>query len=235
MAPLIISHRGKIDLSSQENTLVGIQEVIDLGIEMVEFDVRKTKDNVLICYHDANIQNIPISEIYFEQLKERVPEVCSLVEVIDICKEKIGVNVEIKESGFESIIVELLTKNFEYDSFFVTSFFPLIIRKIKKLDARIQAGLLLGHGFNLSVYYRVIKESMFMNDFLYSNADFISPYYKIYELGLMAKFKELEIPIQLWTVNDIGLLKDLINSDIQSIVTDIPEKALQIRSNSNNV
>ena len=110
MAPLIISHRGKIDLSSQENTLVGIQEVIDLGIDMVEFDVRKTKDNVLICYHDANIQNIPISEIYFEQLKERVPEVCSLVEVIDICKEKIGVNVEIKESGFESIIVELLTK-----------------------------------------------------------------------------------------------------------------------------
>ena len=235
MAPLIISHRGKIDLSSQENTLVGIQEVIDLGIDMVEFDVRKTKDNVLICYHDANIQNIPISEIYFEQLKERVPEVCSFVEVIDICKEKIGVNVEIKESGFESIIVELLTKNFEYGSFFVTSFFPLIIREIKKLDARIQAGLLLGHGFNLSVYYRVIKESMFMNDFLYSNADFISPYYKIYELGLMAKFKELEIPIQLWTVNDIGLLKDLINSDIQSIVTDIPEKALQIRSNSNNV
>jgi glycerophosphoryl diester phosphodiesterase len=209
--------------------------VIDLGIEMVEFDVRKTKDNVLICYHDANIQNIPISEMYFEQLKERVPEVCSFAEVIDICKEKIAVNVEIKESGFESIIVELLTKNFEYDSFFVTSFFPFIIRKIKKLDARIHAGLLLGHGFNLSVYYRVIKESIFMNDFLYSNADFISPFYKIYELGLMAKFKELEIPIQLWTVNDIGLLKDLINSDIQSIVTDIPEKALQIRSNSNNV
>lgn len=235
MAPLIISHRGKIDLSSQENTLVGIQEVIDLGIEMVEFDVRKTKDNVLVCYHDATIKNRPISEMYFEQLKEMVPRVSSLVDVIEICKKKIAVNVEIKEPGFERVIVELLTNNFEYDSFFITSFFPLILRRIKKLDASIRAGLLLGHGFNLSVYYRVIKESVFMRDFLYSNADFISPFYKIYELGLMAKFKGLGIPIQLWTVNDISLLKDLINSDIQSIVTDIPEKALQIRSNSKNV
>ena len=51
----------------------------------------------------------------------------------------------------------------------------------------------------------------------------------------MTKFKELEIPIQLWTVNDIGLLKDLINSDIQSIVTDVSEELFQTHQNSKNV
>ena len=46
MAPRIISHRGKVDLSSSENSLVGIQEAIDLGVNMIEFDVRKTANNL---------------------------------------------------------------------------------------------------------------------------------------------------------------------------------------------
>ena len=65
-----------------------------------------------------------------------------------------------------------------------------------------------------------------MEEFFYSKADFISPYYKLYEIGLMRKFENLGIPIQLWTVNDLDLLKDLINSDIHSIVTDISSKIL---------
>ena len=58
MSPRIISHRGKVDLSSLENDLAGIQEAIDLGVDMVEFDVRKTSDNVLVCYHDESINGI---------------------------------------------------------------------------------------------------------------------------------------------------------------------------------
>ena len=55
-----------------------------------------------------------------------------------------------------------------------------------------------------------------MSEFYYSRADFISPFYKIYEIGLMKRFENLGIPIQLWTVNDLVFLKDLINSDIHS-------------------
>ena len=61
------------------------------------------------------------------------------------------------------------------------------------------------------------------------NLDFSSDryaYYKIYEMGLMRNFQKKGIPIQLWTVNELNLLKDLINSDIQSIVTDVPSQIL---------
>ena len=51
----------------------------------------------------------------------------------------------------------------------------------------------------------------------------------------MKRFENLGIPIQLWTVNDLVFLKDLINSDIQSIVTDVPEKLFQADLNSKNV
>ena len=54
-------------------------------------------------------------------------------------------------------------------------------------------------------------------------------------MGLMKKFENLGIPIQLWTVNDLNFLKDLINSDIQSVVTDVSRNFFQMHLNSKDV
>ena len=69
--------------------------------------------------------------------------ICKLDEVIDICKDKVGVNLEIKEKGFEDRVVDQLRANFSYDKIFVTSFSSSVIRKVKSLDSKITAGLLL--------------------------------------------------------------------------------------------
>ena len=235
MSPRIISHRGKIDLDSPENDLVGIQEAIDLGVDMVEFDVRRTNDNVLICYHDADINGSLISELSFKDVNLLKGRVFELDEVIGLCKGKIGVNLEIKEEGFEDRIVKQLTNNFSYDNFYVTSFSSSIIRSIKALDSKITAGLLVGDAINYQVFYKILKEAIFMTEFDNSKADFISPFYKIYEMGLMGKFESRGIPIQLWTVNDLNFLKDLINSGIQSVVTDVSRNFFQMRLDSKDV
>jgi len=228
MSPLIISHRGKINLGSPENVLVGIQEAIELGVDMVEFDVRRTKDGCLVCHHDATVEDKLVSDLSFKALKKLKRSICKLEEVIDICKGKVGVNLEIKEKGFEGRIVNRLTENFSYDKIFVTSFSSSVIREIKNVDSKITAGLLIGEAISFKVFYKILKEAIFMTEFHYSKADFISPFYKVYEMGLMKRFVNQGIPIQLWTVNDLVFLKDLINSDIQSIVTDVPGKLFQI-------
>ena len=226
MSPRIISHRGKIDLSSPENDLRGIQEAIDLGVGMVEFDVRKTSDEVLVCHHDGKVNGVSVSSLSYESLRNSNEHLCRLEEVLSLCKGKVGVNLEIKEEGFEARVVDLLIANFSYDNIYVTSFIPSVIRSIKSQDLKIVSGLLLGDAMSYQVFYRIVKEAISMEDFYYSKADFISPYYKIYEMGLMRNFQKKGIPIQLWTVNELKLLKDLINSDIQSIVTDVPSKIL---------
>lgn len=226
MSPRIISHRGKIDLSSPENDLRGIQEAIDLGVGMVEFDVRKTSDEVLVCHHDAKVNGVSVSSLSYESLRNSNEHLCRLEEVLSLCKGKVGVNLEIKEEGFEARVVDLLIANFSYDNIYVTSFIPSVIRSVKSQDLKIVSGLLLGDAMSYQVFYRIVKEAISMEDFYYSKADFISPYYKIYEMGLMRNFQKKGIPIQLWTVNELKLLKDLINSDIQSIVTDVPSQIL---------
>ena len=226
MSPRIISHRGKIDFSSPENDLRGIQEAINLGVGMVEFDVRKTSDEVLVCHHDAKVNGVSVSSLTYESLRNSNENLCRLEEVLSLCKGKVGVNLEIKEKGFEAKVVDLLVANFSYDNIYVTSFIPSVIRSVKCQDLKIVSGLLLGDAMSYQVFYRIVKEAISMEDFYYSKADFISPYYKIYEMGLMRNFQKRGIPIQLWTVNELKLLKDLINSDIQSIVTDVPSQIL---------
>ena len=227
MSPRIISHRGKIDLNSSENDLRGIQEAINLGVDMVEFDVRKTSDEVLVCHHDAKVNGVSVSNITYNSLKNSNERLCKLDEVLSLCKGKIGVNLEIKEEGFETKAVDLLVDNFSYDDIYVTSFIPSVIRSVKSQDSKIVSGLLLGDAMSYQVFYRIVKEAISMNDFYYSKADFISPYYKIYEMGLMYNFQKNGVPIQLWTVNELNLLKDLINSDIHSVVTDVPSQILE--------
>ena len=45
---MVIAHRGASALAPHENTLEAFQIAIDLKADMVEFDVRKTSDNILI-------------------------------------------------------------------------------------------------------------------------------------------------------------------------------------------
>ena len=111
MSPRIISHRAKIDLSSPENDLRGIQEAIDLGVGMVEFDVRKTSDEILVCHHDAKVHGVSVSNLTYESLKNYNEHSCKLEEVLSLCKGKVGVNLEIKEEGFKVAIVPIGSGN----------------------------------------------------------------------------------------------------------------------------
>ena len=134
MSPRIISHRGKVDLSSPENDLIGIQQAIELGVDMVEFDVRRTSDDVLVCHHDAKVDGVAVSNLSYNMIKDNNKHLCKVDEVLSLCKGKIGVNLEIKEAGFETRVVDMLVSNFSYEDIYVTSFLPSVIRSVKELD-----------------------------------------------------------------------------------------------------
>src|SRR5262245_38535611 len=50
----IIGHQGSC-ADTPGNTLVGARRAIDAGAHVTEVDVRTTKDGVLVCLHDAEV------------------------------------------------------------------------------------------------------------------------------------------------------------------------------------
>ncbi len=54
---ILIGHRGAAGIEP-ENTLQGIEVARELNVDMIEFDLRVTKDNKLVLFHDANLLRI---------------------------------------------------------------------------------------------------------------------------------------------------------------------------------
>ena len=61
MKPVIIAHRGASALATHENSLEAFQIAIELGADLVEFDIRQTRDRKLIVFHDSHYMGTPVS------------------------------------------------------------------------------------------------------------------------------------------------------------------------------
>jgi glycerophosphoryl diester phosphodiesterase len=234
MVTKIISHRGRTSKNSEDNTLQAINDAINLSIDMVEVDIRKTKDSQIICFHDPTLNGVLLKDMDYSEIIEINPNIPTLEQVLWTSKDRIEMDFEFKESGYEKEIISIILDYFEYNDFIVTSFNIDVVRKVKEIDDKIKVGMLLGSEVSPTQLLEVIYESLFLYNFKISGADFISPYYKIYEAGWINRFVRKKIPILVWTVNDQDLLKTLIHQEIYSVVTDIPEIALKIRKSIYN-
>ncbi len=72
--PHLIGHRG-VKGYAPENTAVSLHMAADMGIKMVEFDVKLTKDGVPILFHDDDLMRVlgredKIADLTWEELQE---------------------------------------------------------------------------------------------------------------------------------------------------------------------
>ena len=54
LARPVIGHRGN-RAHAPENTLASFQEAVALGVDALEFDLRVSRDGVLMVFHDATL------------------------------------------------------------------------------------------------------------------------------------------------------------------------------------
>lgn len=52
--PLVIAHRGGAG-ERPENTLIAFERAVEVGVDILELDVRSSADNVLVVHHDAAV------------------------------------------------------------------------------------------------------------------------------------------------------------------------------------
>ncbi|MCH2432140.1 MAG: glycerophosphodiester phosphodiesterase [Candidatus Poseidoniia archaeon] len=234
METKIISHRGRTSRKSADNTLASVNDAIELKVEMVEVDIRQTKDSQIVCFHDPDIQGELIRDLDYSEIIEKDSQIPTLEQVLWSAKGKIGIEIELKEPGYELEVVSIARDYFNYDKFVLKSFHPQVVERVKEIDQKIFAGLLVGSAFSLEQLFFTLKEAFTCTNFKQTNADFISPYYKIFEAGWFSRFTRNNVPIQVWTVNDVESIRTLINQQVHSIITDIPEVAIGIRESLSN-
>ena len=118
---IVVAHRADWR-NYPENSLEAIQSSIEMGVDMLELDVQRTKDGVLILMHDqkldrtttgqGNIAETTWEEISKLNLKDHKGEVTSykvpkLEDALLLCKDRIMINLDKADRYFDEVFALL--------------------------------------------------------------------------------------------------------------------------------
>lgn len=231
---IVIGHRGASGLIEHENTIEAFQKAIDLGCEAIECDIRKTKDNILVINHDPFIKDLIIKEHTYQELNDYTLSLGyhlpTLLETLEFVKDKILIDLEIKEEGYEEKIVKEVLSVLTIDKFFLRSFFDNALIKIHSINKDIRLILLTGlsHPQHLikTRYSEVFPKKRLKRCGAYA----VSPYYKELILNYASRLNHLKYPVIVWTVNDEKEMIKLVGK-VAGIITNYPDKLKNIIGN----
>ena len=199
---------------------------------MIEFDVRRTKDKVLIAYHDESIQGRPVKELTFEAIDQMARsqgfEIPTVEEVLRFTRGKIKLDVELKEEGYEKEMVELISRYLEKDQFVITSFNDASLKTTKEDYPCIQVGLILGKS-KASAWTR-ISEFFPTKRCNEAKASFMVAHWKLLRFGFLARAERNKKPVFVWTVNEEEMIRKLLHDRrVYAIITDKVDFAVLLR------
>ena len=216
---LIIAHRGA-SAHAAGNSLEAFEQAISAGADYIEFDVRRTREDELIVFHDARVRGVAVAQLSREDIarQRRHPPVL-LREVLELARGRVRIDVELKEDGYVERVLGLIGVDFAPPEVIVTSFLDPVIAQVKALHPSIPTGLLLGVG-----ELRPVARAQACH------ADYVAPHHALARLGTLARAAEAGLPALVWTVNRTELLRELIaDPRVAGIITNVPARALGLR------
>ena len=226
----ITAHRGS-SKAAPENTMAAIMKAIEDGADWVEIDVQETADGEVVVFHDSDfmklagvdlkiwdatmtdLENIDIGSWFNAKFRdERVP---TLGDVLEECKGKAGVNIELKYYGhdeqLEQRVADIVESHDMASQVVVMSLKIDAVKKMKSLRPKWKVGLLMsvsaGNLGNIDA------------DFLAVNAAFASR-------NLVRSAHDNGREVYVWTVNDAPTMSTMMSRGVDSLITDNPALAV---------
>lgn len=231
MNTAIIAHRGASALAKRENTIESFLIAINLHADYVEFDIRMTKDHVLVVFHDSHINGKALSSITYSELSAEAAKdgytVPFLEDVLKVCKGKIKLDIELKEAGYEKEVIKQVIKYYDYDEFMMKSFLDSAVFNIKKYDHNITTGLLVGT--KTAGLKRRLNEYFPLRRMWRCGADFISPHRQLATREFIKRMHLHKKKVYVWTVNKPENIYKFLKKHVDGIITDKPNVGLQIK------
>ncbi|AZA60711.1 glycerophosphodiester phosphodiesterase family protein [Chryseobacterium indoltheticum] len=223
----IIAHRGYFQTQppTTENSITALQNAQKLKIYGSEFDVRMSKDGILVINHDEHHGKMEISETDFKELAklklsngEKYP---TLKDYLKAGKKDKALKliVEIKPAKTEALENELVEKTIamikdmklesqcEYISFSLN-----ICKQIKKIAPDFKVQYLRGE-----LSPQQIKEE---------GLDGLDYHYSVFQKNptWISEANALGLITNSWTVNDVEIYNELKKQGVKFVTTNIPDQ-----------
>lgn len=220
MTPKVIAHRG-VTRNEQENTLPAFHEAFSEGADGLEIDVRLSKDEKPIIFHDEDtsrlfqksleIKNTTYSELKTLGNKEnRIP---LLDEVLDFLPKNKHCFIEIKSDANTVPFLDKL--KIEKNNITFLSFDENVIAALKN---RFPNKMAFQNFHTLQIERYGIKK--ILEFYKKGNSDGLSIDIRDLSNKTIDKLLEKKIDLIIWTLNSVGRFKELSKKNVRAIITD---------------
>ena len=231
-SPLVIAHRGDVS-NAPENTLPAFQSAYDSGADGIELDVRLTRDNQLVVFHDRSLNRIGgrrglVTNATLEEMRsldaggwfgpefrgERVP---TLDEVFELLPRDYLINVEMKAvidrmRLIAHRVAETVRRHQRWGSTLVASFNPISLWELRKVDPTILRGYIWSRRHPPPIRSRCFSSLV--------RAHWHDPANDSYNPRLMRKMRDRGVRTLAWDVDFDGDMARMAEARLDAVVTD---------------
>lgn len=240
LLPKVIGHRGA-KAYAPENTLESIATAASLGVEWVELDVKLTRDNVPIIFHDEDLGRTTngsgkVALTTYEEIQQleagswfadsfagvKIPTLEEAVDVI--LKHNLGFNLEIKpcpgrEKETAEIALDHLSQMWDdTDKLLISSFQHVSLEAAMDLAPDYARGLLIG-GEEMPENWKELAE--------YLDVTTINLWSRLVTRQVADDVMDLEKPLLVYTVNDPIQARTLQKLGVDAFFSDNPDVIME--------
>lgn len=222
--PLYQAHRGYWKEGAPENSFEAFHQAYLKKFEMFEMDVRLSQDLVPVVYHDAHLARFGrakqmVRDFTAAQLKELF-DIPTMEEVFKLQQRPEKINIELKaEQGLESLLEKKVCDFIKRrrDPILISSFNPYSIWFCGQLLPQTPRALLVSQNKSEKRNSFILRHGLL--------APLVQPHllhldYRDLSIQTLTHFVRQEIPVSVWTVNDVQKAQDYLCAGALSIITD---------------
>lgn len=222
--PVVVAHRGA-SAYEPENTLRAIRWALDLGVQAIEVDVRRTRDGELVLLHDETVDRTTdgtgrIVELALEDSRrldagrgERVP---TLDEALDITKGRGTLLLELKVRGLWRDVHDQVQRSRDPEATIYLSFLTSELAELKRHHPEVRCGLLF-MGAPESALANAHRARMDIAGF---HEEAVTP-------ELVGKAHRRHLRVLTWTVDDPMRARHLAGAGVEYLASNAPDVVLR--------
>lgn len=223
---LRIGHRGARTYAP-ENTITSFKKALEIGVDAIELDVRKTKDNQLVVIHDDDVKRTTdgeglVCELTLKEIKcfsveggEKIP---TFEEALDFLDKKVKVFVELKEEGIEKQVLFAVYERGLEKNVVITSFLEDALKKVRELDDKVETGLIYAKHKN------PLKAALGLK------ANYLVALYRFVHTANVEKAHENGLKVVVWTINTPEEVEAYVKKGVDGIASDKPDILMKAKT-----
>jgi glycerophosphoryl diester phosphodiesterase len=240
-----VGHRGAPALA-HENTLHSLQVAVELGCDMLEFDVLDLADGTLVLAHSNDLFEVShgasrgrVRRRGLEALRRVAPELPTFDEALAFCAERlpgIALQVDLKRRGVERAVVEALRRHGLLERSWVSGFDAVSLRRVAALEPELARSYTLPRDrFGISKrgpLAPVVRRTLASIGsslprrlpalLARAQASAATLHHSIASTEAIARAHELGAAVYVWTVDDPKLAERFIQAGADGIITNDP-------------